>query len=113
MKTLFKYVTLVLCLVFFSAEKLNAQVGQETERMDHIIVIANSTDKTANEQVLAETKKNFKEADIYYDEDSKQYYVYVERYYSKAGADYAVWWLKRNHPELSKVWSKAVKPGSK
>ena len=27
----------------------------------------------------------------------------------KSGADYAVWWLKKNRPALPKVWSKTIK----
>jgi hypothetical protein len=112
MKTLTKYFLLVACFTFLSVASTSAQT-QSAEPKDYLIVVSNSRDKAANEKVLADVKANFEDAGMYYDDTTKQYYVYVERYYARDGADYAVWWLKKEHKELPKVWAKAVPPGAK
>lgn len=99
------------CLLCF-ATATYAQDTSSSDKKDYIIVVANSKDKAANEKVLSDVKKKFKDAGIYFDDETKQYYVYVERYYVKSGADYAVWWLKKEHKDLPKVWAKAVPPGT-
>ncbi|GHE62280.1 hypothetical protein GCM10011340_16790 [Roseivirga thermotolerans] len=78
------------------------------DKKNYLIVVANSADKAANEQVLEQMKKKFKDAGLHYDAKEKKYYVYIEKYYSKSGADYAVWWHKKENPDLPKVWAKAV-----
>lgn len=107
MRTIF----LLACL-FCLVSLTNAQDTPKTDKKDYIIVVSNSKDKAANEKVLEDVKKTFKDAGIYFDDETRQYYVYIERYYVKSGADYAVWWLKKEHKELPKVWAKAVPPGS-
>ncbi len=94
-----------LCLISFSAQ---AQSDDDVQRNDYLIIVANSADKADNEKVLADMKKQFKDAGLYYDESEKQYYVYIEKYYSKSGADYAVWWHKKENKDLPKVWAKTV-----
>lgn len=111
MKTLLRPLALFVFLLGFSAGSLSAQATEE--KKDFLIVVSNSTDKAANEKVLADIKDTFKDAGIYYDQDTRQYYVYVERYYSKSGADYAAWWIKKEHKELPKVWAKQVPAGAK
>lgn len=112
MKTLTKYFLLVACFTFLSVAGISAQTETEAPK-DYLIVVSNSRDKAANEKVLADVKANFEDAGLYYDSETEQYYVYVERYYAKTGADYAVWWLKKEHKELPKVWAKPVPPGAK
>ena len=111
MKTLTKQLFLILFLVGLAAPA----VAQSTEqdKKDYLIVVSNSTNKAANEKVLADVKATFADAGLYYDAETKQYYVYVERYYSKSGADYAAWWIKKEHKDLPKVWAKEVPPGAK
>lgn len=111
MKTI-KHLTLLFILVGFVATSAMAHT-QEAEKNDYLIVVSNSRDKAANEKVLSEVKEKYEDASLYYDEDSKQYYVYIERYYSKSGAEFAVYWLKKNRPNLPKVWAKVVPPGAK
>ncbi len=113
MKTLTKALFLIACFSFFSIAGTSVQAQEAEEKQDYLIVVSNSRSKADNEKVLNDVKSKFKDAGMYYDEDSKQYYVYVERYYAKTGAEYAVWWLKKEHKELPKVWAKAVPPGSK
>ena len=108
MKALPKHLTLLLLLLIFAAPA----TAQET-KSDYLIVVSNSRDKAANEKVLSDLKDEYKDAAMYYDSETRQYYVYVERYYSKTGADFAVYWLKKNRSNLPKVWAKAVPPGSK
>lgn len=107
-----KHLLLLLILVAFAATPAAAQTS-EAEKSDYLIVVSNSRDKAANEKVLSEVKDKYKDAALYYDADTRQYYVYVERYYSKSGADFAVYWLKKNRPNLPKVWAKVVPSGSK
>ncbi len=111
MKSLPKHLLLLLFLVGLTATPAMAQTD-DAEKSDYLIVISNSKDKAANEKVLSEVKGQFKDASLYYDSETKQYYVYVERYYSKSGADFAVYWLKKNRSSLPKVWAKAVPPGA-
>lgn len=113
MKTLTRSFFLIACFALFSVATTSALAQTAEEKQDYLIVVSNSRDKAANEKVLADVKSKFDDAGMYYDADSKQYYVYVERYYAKTGAEYAVWWLKKEHKELPKVWAKAVPPGTK
>ena len=107
-----KHLLLLLFLIGMATTPVMAQTS-EAEKNDYLIVVSNSRDKAANEKVLSEVKDKYKDAGLYYDADTKQYYVYVERYYSKSGADFAVYWLKKNRPNLPKVWAKLVPPGAK
>ncbi len=113
MKTLTKALFLIACFSLFAVAGTPAQAQDTEDKQDYLIVVSNSRDKAANEKVLKDVKSKFEDAGMYYDDESKQYYVYVERYYAKTGADYAVWWLKKEHKELPKVWAKAVPPGAK
>ncbi len=97
-------VVMAVCLMSFSAQAQDDNV----ERKDYLIIVANSADKAANENTLASLKSKFKDAGMYYDASEKQYYVYIEKYYSKSGADYAVWWHKKENKYLPKVWAKPV-----
>lgn len=98
-------VLVALCFVSISVQ---AQTDDNVDRKDYLIVVANSSDKAANEKTLSDLKSKFKDAGMYYDSAEKQYYVYIEKYYSKSGADYAVWWHKKESMQLPKVWAKAV-----
>jgi len=112
MKT-FKHLTLLTFLIALMASPALAQTSEQTTKSDYLIVVSNSRDKAANEQVLADMKDKYKDAAMYYDSETRQYYVYIERYYSSTGADFAVYWLKKNRENLPKVWAKAVPPGAK
>lgn len=112
MKTLPKHLFLGLLVMCFAITSAFAK-EQTKEKKDYLIVVSNSTDKAANEKVLADVKGDYEDAGLYYDSSTKQYYVYIERYYVKSGADYAVYWLKKNRPGLPKIWAKAVPPGAK
>jgi len=100
---------MALCVISVSAQAQSDNV----DRKDYLIVVANSSDKAANEKTLSDLKSKFKDAGMYYDSAEKQYYVYIEKYYSKSGADYAVWWHKKENKQLPKVWAKAVPVESK
>ena len=84
MKTLPKYFLLITCLSFFMLFSAQAQTSETKEQYDYLIVVSNSRDKAANEKVLNDVKATFEDAGLYYDEETKQYYVYVERYYAKS-----------------------------
>ena len=112
MKTLTKQLFLLFFMIGLAMPAM-AQSGGEESKKDYLIIVSNSRDKAANEKVLSDVKATFEEAGLYYDENTKQYYVYIERYYSKSGADYAAWWLKKEHKELPKVWAKEVPAGAK
>lgn len=112
MKKFAKQLFLILLLVGLAAPAM-AQSTTDESKKDYLIVVSNSTNKAANEKVLADVKDTFADAALYYDANTKQYYVYVERYYSKSGADYAAWWIKKEHKELPKVWAKEVPAGAK
>lgn len=98
----------VMAAVCCVGSSLKAQSDNDVERIDYLVVVANSTNKAENEKVLDQMKKRFKDAGMHYDESSKQYYVYIEKYYSKSGVDYAVWWHKKENKDLPKVWAKPV-----
>ena len=102
----------ILIMSVISLAPVTAQTAKE-EPKDFLIVVSNSADKAENDKVLADVKKTFEDAGIYYEESSRQYYVYIERYYSKGGAEHAVWWLKKEHKELPKVWAKEVTAGAR
>ena len=110
MKKTFITVLMLMTLSFIS---ISAQAQDNVDRKDYLIVVANSADKAANESTLSDLKSKFKDAGMYYDSKEKQYYVYIEKYYSKSGADYAVWWHKKENKQLPKVWAKAVPVDSK
>lgn len=101
------YLTLIVLVAIGFSTLAQAQTDN-ADRTDYLIVVSNSSDKAANEKVLSEMKRRFKDAGMHYDDAEKQYYVYIEKYYSKSGADYAVWWHKKEHRMLPKVWAKAV-----
>lgn len=104
-----KTFVLLCSFMMISLMSLSVQAqDQQVDRKDYLIIVANSSDKAANEQALSNMKKKFKDAGMYYDATEKQYYVYIEKYYSKSGADYAVWWHKKENKDLPKVWAKAV-----
>lgn len=105
------YTLLFACGLMLS-NGLYAQSEAQDENKDYLIVVSNSKDKAANQEVLDKMKKDYQDAGMYYDSESGQYYVYIERYYKKTGADYAVWWHKKEKKGLPKVWAKAVPPGT-
>lgn len=111
MKSTFVTLIMLMALCFISIS-VQAQ-SDNVDRKDYLIVVANSSDKAANEKALSELKSKFTDAGMYYDSAEKQYYVYIEKYYSKSGADYAVWWHKKESKQLPKVWAKAVPVESK
>ena len=76
---------------------------------NYIIVVGQFPSESSAKELLAQVKKEFMDAGVFYDEIEKKHYVYIETYYAKSGADYAVWWLKKNRPALPKVWSKTIK----
>lgn len=104
---------MLTCFALISVVSVSAQDESADDKKDYLIVVSNSRDKAANEKVLADVKSKFDEAGMYYDESTSQYYVYIERYYVKSGADYAVWWHMKENKDLPKVWAKAVPPGTK
>jgi hypothetical protein len=73
-----------------------------------IIVVGQFSSESGTKELLTTMKKEFKDAGLFYDSNEKKYYVYIETYYAKTGADYAVWWLKKNRPSLPIVWSKTI-----
>ena len=73
-----------------------------------IIVVGQFSSESSAKELLSRMKKEYKDAGVFYDESEKNHYVYIETYYAKSGADYAVWWLKKNRPSLPKVWSKTI-----
>ena len=99
---------LIVCALSLVGLQAQAQSDNDVERIDYLIVVSNSSDKADNEKILKEMQSKFKDAGMHYDESENQYYVYIEKYYSKSGADYAVWWHKKENKDLPKVWSKAV-----
>jgi hypothetical protein len=108
MKRIINSAFIVFFLGFMSIQAQAQSTDQEVERIDYLIVVANSSNKAENEQVLQKMKEKFKDAGMHYDASQNQYYVYIEKYYSKSGADYAVWWHKKENTDLPKVWAKAV-----
>lgn len=108
MKRIINAAFIVFFLGFMSVQAQAQSTDQDVERIDYLIVVSNSSDKQANEKVLSDMKSKFKDAGMHYDASENQYYVYIEKYYSKSGADYAVWWHKKENKDLPKVWSKAV-----
>ena len=105
------FIFLFMCSLslFYTAQ---AQT-EEKENKDYLIVIANSKDQAACQKEFDKVKSDYEDAGILYDVETDQYYVYIERYYVKSGADYAVWWHKKENKDFLKVWAKAVPPGTK
>ena len=89
----------------FFTNGLFAQTDRSNNK-DYLIIVSNSKDKA--ELILDKMKKEYEDAGMYYNNDSGQYYVFIERYYVESGADYAVWWHKKENRDLPKIWAKAV-----
>ncbi len=107
---------IIFALLFASGLIFSVPSKAQTEtkeRMDYLIVVSNSKDETASQKVFDQVKGNYQDAGIIYDLDTDQYIVYIERYYDKAGADYAVWWHKKEKKGLPKIYAKAVPAGTK
>jgi hypothetical protein len=105
--------TLLILLTFCFAIQLSASEKPLNDSKDNIaenfiIVVGQFSNESSAKDLLTKVKKEFKDAGVFYDEVEKNHYVYVETYYAKSGADYAVWWLKKNRPSLPKVWSKTI-----
>tara|TARA_R110000822_G_scaffold164491_1_gene305020 strand:- start:178001 stop:178342 length:342 start_codon:yes stop_codon:yes gene_type:complete len=106
-----KILMLMLCLGLISPLATNAADGQPTETTvaeNFIIVVGQYPAKSNADDLLKKMKPNYKDAGVFYDDAEKKYYVYIETYYSKSGADYAVWWMKKNRPTLPIVWAKTI-----
>tara|TARA_R110001592_G_scaffold65885_8_gene202355 strand:- start:1561 stop:1896 length:336 start_codon:yes stop_codon:yes gene_type:complete len=106
-----KILMLILCLGFFAPMTTNAadvKPDETTLATNFIIVVGQYPAKTNADDLLKKMKPDYKDAGIFYDDAEKKYYVYIETYYAKSGADYAVWWMKKNRPTLPKVWAKTI-----
>lgn len=100
-----------MCLGLFTpitSQAKNTSLDGSIVAKNFIIVVGQYPDKTKADDLFGKIKDDYKDAGIFYDESEKKYYVYIETYYSKSGADYAVWWMKKNRPALPKVWSKTI-----
>ena len=105
--------TFLLSLAVMTAEALTMQANEPTVQEttvaeNYLIVVGTFNSESAGQDLLKEMKKNHKQAGIYKDPENNRYYVYIERYYSKHGAEYAVWWHKKNTSYLPKVWHKPI-----
>ncbi|MGW8123905.1 hypothetical protein ACV07N_14700 [Roseivirga echinicomitans] len=106
-----KILMLMLCIGLFAPITINAadvQSAETTIAKNFIIVVGQYPAKTNADDLLKKMQSNYNDAGIYYDDVEKKYYVYIETYYSKSGADYAVWWMKKNRPALPIVWAKTI-----
>ena len=82
----------------FLTNGLFAQTDRSNNK-DYLIIVSNSKDKA--ELILDKMKKEYEDARMYYNNDSGQYYV-------ESGADYAVWWHKKENRDLPKIRAKAA-----
>lgn len=101
----------MMCVGVFAPMAIKAadvQPTKATVAKNFIIVVGQYPAKASADDLLKKMKPDYKDAGVFYDEAEKKYYVYIEIYYSKSGADYAVWWMKKNRPTLPKVWAKAI-----
>lgn len=102
---------LMLCFGLFAPFAVSATDVKPDEvkvAKNFIIVVGQYPAKSNADDLLKKVKPDYKDAGIFYDDAEKKYYVYIETYYSKSGADYAVWWMKKNRPTLPKVWAKTI-----
>ena len=109
--TMKKIFVLLFCLGVLaplSSQAVESTLNKVDEAENFIIVVGQYPEQTKAEELLGNMKEDYKDAGVFYDEKEKKYYVYVETYYSKSGADYAVWWMKKNRPALPKVWAKTI-----
>lgn len=98
-----------LCMLFQLQATESTESSIKTEIAENYIIVVGQFPSESNaKELLSQVKKEFKDAGVFYDEVEKKHYVYIETYYAKSGADYAVWWLKKNRPSLPKVWSKTI-----
>tara|TARA_A100000171_G_scaffold27682_1_gene25763 strand:+ start:73 stop:408 length:336 start_codon:yes stop_codon:yes gene_type:complete len=106
-----KILMLMLCFGLFAPFTVTAtdvNPDELTVAKNFIIVVGQYPAKNNADDLLKKVKPDYKDAGIFYDDAEKKYYVYIETYYSKSGADYAVWWMKKNRPTLPKVWAKTI-----
>jgi hypothetical protein len=96
-----------LLLIFTFCLIVNLQATEKAAD-NFIIVVGQFSNESSTKELLTTMEKEFKDAGVFYDANEKKHYVYIETYYAKTGADYAVWWLKKNRPSLPKVWSKTI-----
>lgn len=106
-----KILMLMLCFGLLAPFAVNAADVNPDEievAKNFIIVVGQYPAKSNADDLLKKVKPDYKDAGVFYDDVEKKYYVYIETYYSKSGADYAVWWMKKNRPTLPKVWAKTI-----
>ncbi|MFT7381169.1 MAG: hypothetical protein ACI9Z3_001053 [Roseivirga sp.] len=106
-KTLLLIFTFCLIVNLQATEKA-ADTTNDIVAENFIIVVGQFSNESSTKELLTTMEKEFKDAGVFYDANEKKHYVYIETYYAKTGADYAVWWLKKNRPSLPKVWSKTI-----
>jgi hypothetical protein len=108
MKNIFVFL-FTFCIMFqIQATEVATKNMEDNIADNFIIVVGQFSSESSAKELLSNMKKEFKDAGVYFDEKENNHYVYVETYYAKTGADYAVWWLKKNRPTLPKVWSKVI-----